>query len=53
VLLALGLSAEEAHCSIRLSLGPATTQDDIDQAVERIERIIRTSHTVVRFVPCR
>jgi cysteine desulfurase NifS len=53
VLLALGLPAEEAHCSIRLSLGPATTEDDIDQALERMATIIRTSHTVVRFVPCR
>ncbi len=53
VLLALGLSTEEAHCSIRLSLSPATTEDDIDQAIERMETIIRKSHTVVRFVPCR
>lgn len=53
VLLALGLSPEEAHCSIRLSLSAATTEDDIDQALERMETIIRTSHTVVRFVPCR
>jgi cysteine desulfurase len=33
VLLAMGLSRDEADCTIRFSLGHATTADDIDRAV--------------------
>jgi cysteine desulfurase len=33
VLLAMGLSREQAECTIRFSLGYATTTDDIDEAV--------------------
>ncbi len=46
VLLAIGLKPEEAHCSLRMTLGKYTTDKDIDyvlkilpQIVERLKRI--------------
>ncbi len=53
VLLALGLSKEEAHCSIRVSLGPENTEDEVDKTLEAFHRIVRESGAAVRFVPCR
>lgn len=36
VLLAMGLSRDEAECTIRFSLGYATTADDIGRAIRRV-----------------
>jgi cysteine sulfinate desulfinase/cysteine desulfurase-like protein len=52
-LLALGLSAEEAHCSIRLSLGSGLTEEDVAEALARIRDVVRASREAVRFVACR
>jgi cysteine sulfinate desulfinase/cysteine desulfurase-like protein len=52
-LLAMGLSEEEAHCSIRLSLGYHTTRREIDRTVRAIREVIKDSGSMVRFVPCR
>ena len=52
-LLALGLTAEQAHCSLRISLSHSTTQDDVDRAAAALEDVIRESRAGVRFVPCR
>ncbi|MFC1608566.1 cysteine desulfurase family protein [Patescibacteria group bacterium] len=47
VILALGLKHEEAHSSLRLTIGKRTTKEDIDHAVdvikETIERLRRIS----------
>ena len=40
VLLALGLSHEEAHGSLRFSLGRETTEEDIDQVLEVLPPIV-------------
>ncbi|MBT3226604.1 MAG: aminotransferase class V-fold PLP-dependent enzyme [Deltaproteobacteria bacterium] len=40
VLLAMGLEAENAHGSIRLSLGRDTTKEDIEYVVEKLESTI-------------
>ncbi|HOX32095.1 MAG TPA: cysteine desulfurase family protein [Spirochaetales bacterium] len=40
-LLAMGLSAAEARSSLRLSLGAATGEEDIERAVELISGIVR------------
>ena len=40
VLTAMGLSAEEARSSVRLSLGPATTDDEIDLALKAVPEAI-------------
>ncbi|OGW39101.1 MAG: aminotransferase V [Nitrospirae bacterium GWD2_57_9] len=52
-LLALGLSEEEAHCSIRLSLGINNTEDEIDRTISAFEEVIMRARSTVRFVPCR
>jgi len=41
VLLAMGLSSDEARSSLRLSLGWSTTADEIDRAAEIIPRVWR------------
>ncbi|MFI5294989.1 MAG: IscS subfamily cysteine desulfurase [Thermodesulfovibrionales bacterium] len=53
VLLALGLSEEEAHCSVRISLGSGSTVNDIELTVSALGEIIKSSRNIVRFVPCR
>lgn len=41
VLLALGLPHEEAHGSLRLSLGLFTTEDDINELLEKLPPIVQ------------
>jgi cysteine desulfurase NifS len=53
VLLAMGLSEEEAHCSLRFSLGVGNTDDEIGRAVELIGEVLSSSAKAVRFVSCR
>lgn len=52
-LIAMGLAPEEAHCSIRLSLGAGQTEEDVDEALARIGEELRASREAVRFVACR
>ena len=40
VLLALGLPHEVAHGSLRLSLGPNNTQEDVDYMLEEIPKVV-------------
>ena len=40
VLLALGLKHEEAHGSVRLTLGHETTEEDVDYVIEKLPPII-------------
>jgi cysteine desulfurase NifS len=53
VLLAMGLSEEEAHCALRFSLGIDNTEEQIDKALRLIREVIYTSGQDVRFVSCR
>ncbi len=50
---AMGLTEEEAHCAVRLSLGSATQSEDIDLALDALARVLKESLTAVRFVSCR
>ncbi|MFQ5607812.1 MAG: aminotransferase class V-fold PLP-dependent enzyme, partial [Candidatus Zixiibacteriota bacterium] len=52
-LLAMGLSEEDAHCAVRLSLGIHNTQDDIDFTLKALGEIVNGGKSTVRFVPCR
>ncbi len=53
VLKAIGLSDEEAHCCIRLSLGVDTTQEEIDYVVAAFGRVVKESRNSIQFVGCR
>ena len=52
-LLALGLSENEAHCTVRFSLGVSTTREDIDYTVAALNELYNNKLGVIRFVPCR
>ncbi len=52
-LLAMGLSPEEAHCSVRFSLSRMTTRQDIKITIETLESVLTDMATTVRFLPCK
>jgi cysteine desulfurase NifS len=53
VLLAMGRSEEEAHCSVRFSLSHLTTEKDITDTLKAIETVLQEMETTVRFLPCK
>jgi cysteine sulfinate desulfinase/cysteine desulfurase-like protein len=53
VLLAMGLSEEDAHCALRFSLGTENTEEQIQTALRLIGNVIKESAGAVRFVSCR
>lgn len=53
VLLATGLSEEDAHCSLRFSLGIENTTEEIERVLFLLDEVLRNSRNTVRFVPCR
>ncbi len=52
-LLALGLSDEDAHCTIRLSLGQENSEEDVEYALKAFDEVINESMSAIRFIPCR
>jgi cysteine desulfurase NifS len=52
-LLAMGLTAEEAHCSIRFSLCRNTSHKDIDFTLNTLETVLNDMANIVRFLPCK
>ncbi|HEB84640.1 MAG TPA: aminotransferase class V-fold PLP-dependent enzyme, partial [Bacteroidetes bacterium] len=53
VLKALGLGDEEAHCSVRFSLSADNTDDDIEQALDRLAEVVHDTRSSIRFAGCR
>jgi cysteine sulfinate desulfinase/cysteine desulfurase-like protein len=53
VLLAIGLDGEDAHCSIRLSLGVDNTFEEVERMISLLGEVVADSKNTVRFVPCR
>jgi cysteine sulfinate desulfinase/cysteine desulfurase-like protein len=53
VLKSIGLTEDEAHCAVRLSLGVDTDEDDIDYVLAALGEVIRDNQSSVRFVSCR
>ncbi|NIR42757.1 MAG: aminotransferase class V-fold PLP-dependent enzyme [Gemmatimonadetes bacterium] len=53
VLKALGLSDEDAHCAIRMSLGVGNEEADINYVLESLREIVGDRQSSVRFVGCR
>jgi cysteine sulfinate desulfinase/cysteine desulfurase-like protein/anaerobic selenocysteine-containing dehydrogenase len=52
-LMAMGLTAAEAHHTLRFSLGIGNTADDIAYTLDMLSDVVRTSGSIIRFVPCR
>ncbi|MFQ6613706.1 MAG: IscS subfamily cysteine desulfurase, partial [Fidelibacterota bacterium] len=53
VLLAMGRTPEEAHCSIRLSLSRYTTKTDVRAVITALKQVLREMESTVRFLPCK
>ncbi len=51
VLTAMGLSREDADCTIRFSMGHATTDDDVTRALDYIARAVNRVRTVMGIDP--
>ena len=52
VLLAMGRTEEEAHCSVRFSLSRHTTEEDINDTVSALARVLE-ERSIVRLMPCK
>jgi cysteine desulfurase NifS len=52
VLLAMGRTEEEAHCSVRFSLSRYTTEEDIDYTLSALEQVLKEKD-IVRLMPCK
>lgn len=53
VLLAMGLTEEEVHCSIRVSLGVHTTGEEIEQVLRRFDDVVNNQKVLIQFSVCR
>ncbi len=53
VLLAMGRTEEQAHCTVRMSLSRHTTKKDIDATAAALEQVLYEMETTVRFIPCK
>jgi cysteine desulfurase NifS len=53
VLLAMGKTEEEAHCSVRLSLSHSTTDMEIDKTLHALSLVLEEMETTIRFLPCK
>lgn len=52
-LLAMGLGEEQAHCAVRLSLGPPTTEADVDYVLASFRRVAEGAAEIIKFATCR
>ena len=53
VLKAMGLSDEEAHCAIRMSLGVGNDEEDIEYVLRALGETVGDKQSSVRFATCR
>ncbi len=51
LLIAMGTSEKEAHCSVRLSLPHSVAAKDISQVVTALDHVLDETETTVRFLP--
>jgi cysteine sulfinate desulfinase/cysteine desulfurase-like protein len=49
----MGLSPEEAHCTLRFSLSHDTTEANLTYAVNALLAILQEARSSVWFDPCR
>jgi cysteine desulfurase NifS len=52
VLIAMGRTEQEAHCSVRFSLSRYTTEEDINDTVSALAQVLEEKNTV-RLMPCK
>jgi cysteine sulfinate desulfinase/cysteine desulfurase-like protein len=52
-LLAMGMSRDDAHCSLRFSLDTETTGEDVEYAIASVREVLERSREFVHFAPCR
>lgn len=52
VLLAMGRTEQEAHCSVRFSLSSGTTEEDINETLAALTKVLEEKNTV-RLIPCK
>ncbi|MFC2045636.1 IscS subfamily cysteine desulfurase [Chloroflexota bacterium] len=52
VLIAMGKSVEDAHCSVRFSLSRYTTENEIDETISALAQVLEEKNTV-RLMPCK
>jgi cysteine desulfurase NifS len=53
VLIAMGRSEADAHCSVRFSLSRYTTEEDIERTGQALAQVLEEMETTVRFLPCK
>lgn len=52
VLIAMGRTEEEAHCSVRFSLSRNTTEEDINDTIHALAQVLEEKN-MVRLAPCK
>lgn len=52
VLIAMGRTEQEAHCSVRFSLSSDTSEKDIDKTLAILAKVLEEKNTV-RLIPCK
>jgi cysteine desulfurase NifS len=53
VLIAMGRSEADAHCSVRFSLSHQTERRDIADTLAALATVLEELETTVRFIPCK
>ncbi|MCH8024375.1 MAG: aminotransferase class V-fold PLP-dependent enzyme [Candidatus Marinimicrobia bacterium] len=53
VLLAMGRSTDEAHCSVRFTLSRETSAEDVETTLTALATVLEEMETTVRFLPCK
>jgi cysteine desulfurase NifS len=53
VLIAMGKTEDDAHCSVRLSLSHSTTEMEIDKTLHALAEVLKEMETTIRFLPCK
>ncbi|MFC2035359.1 IscS subfamily cysteine desulfurase [Chloroflexota bacterium] len=52
VLIAMGKSEHDAHCSVRFSLSRDTTEEDVNETISALAQVLEEKDTV-RLTPCK
>jgi len=52
VLIAMGRTEQEAHCSVRFSLSRYNTEEEIEQTISALKQVLKDKE-IVRLMPCK